>query len=92
VAQRSRRNTFDPSRRERQAHRRREPLAPGPIATAAAHAVALDAGATISTLNGAPIRYEGPTVRNPPFVCSCVPNALWAAAAARVAVAASEQA
>jgi 3'(2'), 5'-bisphosphate nucleotidase len=56
--------------------------------TAAAHAVALEAGATISALDGAPIRYEGCTVRNPPFVCSSVPNAVWAAAAR---VAASEQ-
>lgn len=56
--------------------------------TAAAHAVALEAGATISALDGAAIRYAGATIRNPPFVCSSVPSAVWAAAAR---IAASEQ-
>jgi 3'(2'), 5'-bisphosphate nucleotidase len=53
--------------------------------TAAAHAVALEAGAEIVTLDGAPLRYAGPSILNPWFVCSAVPRASWAAAAAAVA-------
>jgi 3'(2'), 5'-bisphosphate nucleotidase len=57
--------------------------------TAAAHAVALEAGATLETLAGAALRYDGPTVRNPPFVCASVPRTLWAPAADQIT---SEQA
>ncbi len=53
--------------------------------TAAAHAVALEAGAEVVRLDGAPLRYAGPSVLNPWFVCSAVPRASWAAAAEAVA-------
>jgi 3'(2'), 5'-bisphosphate nucleotidase len=53
--------------------------------TAAAHAVALEAGAELVTLDGAPLRYAGPSILNPWFVCSAIPRASWAAAAAAVA-------
>jgi 3'(2'), 5'-bisphosphate nucleotidase len=53
--------------------------------TAAAHALALEAGATIEALDGSRLRYDGTTVLNPPFVCASVPRSVWAAAAARVA-------
>lgn len=49
--------------------------------TAAAHAVALEAGAELVTLAGAPLTYDGATVLNPSFVCSSLPRASWAAAA-----------
>lgn len=49
--------------------------------TAAAHAIALEAGATIGTLDGLPLRYEGCDVRNPAFVCSSLARETWAAAA-----------
>lgn len=52
--------------------------------TAAAHAVALEAGATITALDGTPIRYDGDDLRNPPFVCCSVSRALWSASAARL--------
>lgn len=53
--------------------------------TAAAHAVALEAGAEVVTLDGAPLRYAGPSILNPWFVCSAQPRALWGAAADAVA-------
>jgi 3'(2'), 5'-bisphosphate nucleotidase len=53
--------------------------------TAAAHAVALEAGAEVVTLDGAPLRYAGPSILNPWFVCSAVHRARWAAAADAVA-------
>ncbi|MEA2663775.1 MAG: 3(2), 5-bisphosphate nucleotidase [Candidatus Eremiobacteraeota bacterium] len=53
--------------------------------TAAAHAVALEAGAEVVTLDGAPLRYAGPSILNPWFVCSALPRAVWAAAADAVA-------
>jgi 3'(2'), 5'-bisphosphate nucleotidase len=49
--------------------------------TAAAHAIALEAGATIGTLDGSPLRYDGCDVRNPAFVCSSLARETWAAAA-----------
>jgi 3'(2'), 5'-bisphosphate nucleotidase len=49
--------------------------------TAAAHAVALEAGAQVATLDGAPLRYDGDGMLNPPFVCSSLPHATWSAAA-----------
>jgi 3'(2'), 5'-bisphosphate nucleotidase len=49
--------------------------------TAAAHAVVLEAGAQVSTLDGAPLRYDGDGMLNPPFVCSSLPLATWSAAA-----------
>jgi 3'(2'), 5'-bisphosphate nucleotidase len=52
--------------------------------TAAAHAVALEAGATIVALDGAAIRYDGASVRNPPFVCASLSRSVWATAAARI--------
>jgi 3'(2'), 5'-bisphosphate nucleotidase len=53
--------------------------------TAAAHAVALEAGATLEALDGAALRYDGASVRNPAFVCASVPRRVWAAAAQLVA-------
>ena len=50
--------------------------------TAAAHVVAVEAGAQVTTLAGAPLRYAGPSILNPWFVCSAVPRTVWAAAAA----------
>jgi 3'(2'), 5'-bisphosphate nucleotidase len=53
--------------------------------TAAAHAVALEAGAHVSRLDGAPLRYDGRGMLNPSFVCSALPYAAWAAAARAIA-------
>lgn len=53
--------------------------------TAAAHAVALEAGATVTTLDGVPLRYAGDGFRNPWFVCSSLPCAAWSDAASAVA-------
>ena len=53
--------------------------------TAAAHIVATEAGAAVTTLDGAPLRYAGPSILNPWFVCSAVPRARWAAAAVAAA-------
>jgi 3'(2'), 5'-bisphosphate nucleotidase len=58
--------------------------------TAAAHAVALEAGASISSLDGRELRYEGASILNPPFVCAAIPHDAWAPAAATVG--ASEEA
>jgi 3'(2'), 5'-bisphosphate nucleotidase len=52
--------------------------------TAAAHAVANEAGASLCALDGRELRYEGETLLNPSFVCAAVPHALWAAAAETV--------
>ena len=52
--------------------------------TAAAHAIALEAGAHVTTLDGAPLRYYGRGVLNPSFVCSALPYEAWAAAARAV--------
>jgi 3'(2'), 5'-bisphosphate nucleotidase len=52
--------------------------------TAAAHAVVLESGAQVSTLDGAPLRYDGRGVLNPSFVCSSLPHAAWAAAASTI--------
>jgi 3'(2'), 5'-bisphosphate nucleotidase len=49
--------------------------------TAAAHAVALEAGAHVTTLAGVPLRYAGSSMLNPAFVCSSVPRAMWSSAA-----------
>ena len=49
--------------------------------TAAAHAVALEAGAEVTTLEGAPLRYDGDGMLNPSFVCSSLPRTTWVAAA-----------
>ena len=49
--------------------------------TAAAHAVVLEAGAYVATLDGAPLRYDGRGVLNSSFVCSSLPREAWAAAA-----------
>ena len=48
---------------------------------AAAHAVVLEAGAQVTTVDGAPLRYAGSGMLNPPFVCSSLPHAAWSAAA-----------
>ncbi|MDB5027172.1 MAG: cysQ [Candidatus Eremiobacteraeota bacterium] len=53
--------------------------------TAAAHAVVLEAGASVSTLDGAPLRYDGRGVLNPSFVCASLPFEAWAAAARAIA-------
>ncbi|MEA2720259.1 MAG: 3(2), 5-bisphosphate nucleotidase [Candidatus Eremiobacteraeota bacterium] len=53
--------------------------------TAAAHAVVLESGAVVATLDGAPLRYRGRGVLNPSFVCSALPYEAWAAAARAVA-------
>jgi 3'(2'), 5'-bisphosphate nucleotidase len=53
--------------------------------TAAAHAVALEADAHVSTLDGAPLRYRGHGTLNSSFVCSALPYAGWAAAARAIA-------
>ena len=50
--------------------------------TAAAHAIAREAGAALTTLAGDELRYDGASLRNPSFVCSAVPRALWSGAAA----------
>ncbi len=55
--------------------------------TAAAHVVATEAGASVTTMSGEPLRYAGPSILNPWFVCSAVPRALWAPAATAAAVA-----
>jgi 3'(2'), 5'-bisphosphate nucleotidase len=49
--------------------------------TAAAHAIVLEAGAHVSTLDGSALRYDGRGVHNPPFVCSSLPREIWAGAA-----------
>ncbi|MDB5069519.1 MAG: 3-5-bisphosphate nucleotidase [Candidatus Eremiobacteraeota bacterium] len=53
--------------------------------TAAAHAVVLESGAHVCTLDGAPLRYDGRGVLNPSFVCTSLPYAAWAAAARSIA-------
>ena len=53
--------------------------------TAAAHAVVLESGAHVMTLDGAPLRYDGRGILNPSFVCSALPYAAWAAAARAIA-------
>lgn len=50
--------------------------------TAAAHAIAREAGAALTTLAGEELRYAGASLRNPPFVCSAVPREVWTGAAA----------
>ncbi len=59
--------------------------------TAAAHAVAVEAGAAVTRLDGTPLRYAGPSILNPWFVCSGVPRARWAAAADAIAGLAAHQ-
>jgi len=53
--------------------------------TAAAHAVVIESGAHVATLDGAPLRYHGRGTLNPSFVCSALPYDAWAAAARAVA-------
>lgn len=53
--------------------------------TAAAHAIVLEAGGEVTTLAGAPLRYAGEDVSNPPFVCSSLSRDAWAAAARAIA-------
>ena len=53
--------------------------------TAAAHAIILEAGGTVTSLDGAPLRYAGDDLRNPPFVCSSLPCEAWRAAARAIA-------
>ncbi len=53
--------------------------------TAAAHAVILEAGGTVTALDGTPLRYAGSDVRNPPFICSSLPREVWSAAARAIA-------
>ena len=52
--------------------------------TAAAHAIARASGAEILALDGTPLRYDGPTILNPSFVCASVGRETWAAAALAV--------
>jgi len=52
--------------------------------TAAAQAVAVEAGAAVTALDGTPLRYDGPSILNPAFVCASLPRATWEAAAQRV--------
>jgi 3'(2'), 5'-bisphosphate nucleotidase len=53
--------------------------------TAAAHAIVLESGAHVTTLDGAPLRYGGCSTINPSFVCSSLPRDAWAAAAHAIA-------
>lgn len=52
--------------------------------TAAAHAIALECGADVVALDGTSLRYDGPTIINPSFVCASVPPAAWLAGARAV--------
>ncbi|HEY0614442.1 MAG TPA: 3'(2'),5'-bisphosphate nucleotidase CysQ [Candidatus Elarobacter sp.] len=52
--------------------------------TAAGHAVVLEAGGSVTTLDGAPLRYAGSGLLNPGFVCASVPRDVWAPAARAV--------
>jgi len=52
--------------------------------TAAAQAIAVEAGAAVAALDGTPLRYDGPSILNPAFVCASVARERWAAAAQRV--------
>ena len=49
--------------------------------TAAAQRVAMESGATVTALDGAPLRYAGTDVRNPSFVCASIPRSMWLDAA-----------
>jgi 3'(2'), 5'-bisphosphate nucleotidase len=53
--------------------------------TAAAHAVILEAGGSVTALDGVPLRYAGEDLRNPPFVCSSLPRTAWKAGALAIA-------
>ena len=53
--------------------------------TAAGQAIACEAGATVTGLDGRPLRYEGRSLINPSFVCSALPRERWRAAAHAVA-------
>jgi len=53
--------------------------------TAAPQVIATEAGATVTTLDGAPLRYRGRSMLNESFVCSSLPRELWRAAADAIA-------
>ena len=53
--------------------------------TAAGQAIAHEAGATVTTLDGRTLRYEGRSLINPSFVCTALPRERWCAAANAVA-------
>jgi len=53
--------------------------------TAAGQVIAHEAGATVTTLDGRPLRYEGRSLINPSFVCAALPRERWHDAANAVA-------